>query len=107
MLGFADDAGETSIAHDSDETGDRAGAVFLQPREFRARIFRPQHAAMQHFRQSPIVDETRPREHLVGNVDPLHGVSGQRPACGQFRLYVRRCVAIERDFFRKFPIAGP
>jgi len=75
MLGFADDTCEIAVAHDCDDTGNRAGAVFFQPRELRARVFRPQHAAMQHFRQGPIVDEARPREYLVGNVDPLHGMS--------------------------------
>ena len=106
MLGFADDARETAVAHHSDEAGYRADTVVLQPGEFRARVLRPQHAAVQHFRQCPIVDEARLREHLVGDVDPLHRVSGQRAARGRFRLHIRRCVAIERDFFRKFPIAG-
>ena len=95
MLGFADDACETAVAYHRDETGYRAGTVVFQPGEFRARVLRPQHAAVQHFRQCPIVDEARLREHLVGNVDPLHGGPGQRATRGRFRLHIRRCVAVE------------
>jgi hypothetical protein len=52
------------------------------------------------------VDESRPGKHLVGNVDPRNRIPGQRTArCGLWR-YVRRGVAIERDFLGELPIAG-
>ena len=107
VLGLADDAGKTAVAHDGDETGDRAGAVFAQLEELCARVVRPQHAAMQHAWQRLIVDEARPRKHLVGNVDPLHRVSGQRALRRELRRHAWRRVAIERDFVGQFPIAGP
>ena len=72
MLGLADDAGKTAVAHDGDETGHRASAILLQFGKFRARVLRPQHAAMQHSRQCLIVDESRPAQNLVRNVDPLN-----------------------------------
>ena len=72
MLGFADHAGKTAVTHDRDETGHRPSAILLQFHELRSRVFRPQHAAVQHSRQRLIVDEARPGEHLVGNVDPLN-----------------------------------
>jgi hypothetical protein len=72
MFGLADDAGKTAVAHDGDETGHRAGAILLQFHKFRARVLRPQHAAMQHSRQRLIVDESRPAQNLVRNVDPLN-----------------------------------
>ena len=47
-------------------------------------MVRPQHAAMQHAGQRQVVDEARPREHLVGNVDPRHGIAGQRRRAAGF-----------------------
>ena len=107
MLGFADDAGKIAVTDDGDETGDRAGAVFAEFDQFRARVVRPQHAAVQHARQRLIVDEARPGEHLVGNIDPLHRMSGQRALRRSLRRYARRSVAIERNVVGQFPIAGP
>ena len=106
MLGFADDACKTAVTYDRDKAGYRPGAILLQLPEFRARILRPQHAAVQHSRQRLIVDESRSGKHLVGNVDPLDRVSGQRASRRRLRPRVRRGVAIERDFLGKFPIAG-
>ena len=53
------------------------------------------------------MNETRPREYLVRNIDALNRLSRQ----GALRRQLRRClqtgVPIERHFFRKLPITGP
>ena len=72
MLGLADNAGKTAVAHDGNKPGYSASAVLFQFDELRARVVRPQHAAMQHSLQRLIVDEPRPAQDLVRNVDPLH-----------------------------------
>ena len=71
MLGLADDTGKIAVAHDGDETGHRARHP-PSIQKFRARVLRPQHAAVQHSRQRLIVDESRPAQNLVRNVDPLN-----------------------------------
>ena len=72
MLGLADDTGKTAVAYDCNKTGHRARAILPQFQRVRARVLRPQHAAMQHSRQRLIVDESRPAQNLVRNVDPLN-----------------------------------
>jgi hypothetical protein len=72
MLGLADDAGKIAVAYDGNKTGHCAGAILPQSHKFRARVLRPQHAAMQLSRQRLIVDEPRPAQNLVRNVDPLN-----------------------------------
>ena len=97
VLGLADDAGKIAVADHGDETGDCARAVFFDSSSFAARMVRAQHAAMQHARQRLIVDEAGPGEHLVGNVDPLHRMAGQRAPRRDLRHGARRRFAIERD----------
>ncbi len=105
ILGLAYDAGEISIPHNGDKAGNAARAVLVQLDELRARHFRAQHPAVQHFRQRQIVNETGMREHLVGNVDALDGASRQRPPRRGFGRS-GRCLAIQRDLACQFPITG-
>ena len=104
MLGFADDAGKAAVAHDSDEAGNGARAILLQSAQLRTCVGRPEHAAVQHVRQRLIVDEARPGEHLVRNVDPRNRTSRQRAARGDLGCCARCGVAIERDFAGQLPI---
>src|SRR4051794_28633824 len=54
-----------------------------------------------------IMDEARPREHLVGNVDTLDGVPGDGALGGTLRRRARRGIMVERDVTGELPIAGP
>ena len=107
MFGLADDTDKTAVAHDCNKIGHCAGAILLQFRKLRARVLRPQHAAVQHSPQRLIVDESRPTQNLVGNVDPLNWIPGQCPARCDLWRYARCGVAIERNFLGKLPITGP
>src|SRR6478752_7056632 len=106
MLVVADNACKTAVTYDRDKARYRPGAILVQLPEFRARVLRPQYAAVQHSRHRLIVDESRSGKHLVGYVDPLDRVSGERASRCRLRPRVRCGVAIERDFPGKFPIAG-
>ena len=78
ILGFADHAREISVAHDGDQAGNGARAILRHADEFCRRHLRSQHAAMQHAGQRLVVNETGMGENLVGNIQPLNGISGQR-----------------------------
>jgi hypothetical protein len=70
-----------AVAHDGDEAGNAARGILRHVDEFCRRYLRSQHPAMQHPGQRRIVNETRMREHLVGNIDALNRISGQNALC--------------------------
>ena len=107
VLGFADDAREIAVADDRDQTGNGARAVLLQPREFRRRHLRSQHAAVQHAGLRLVVNETRMRENLVRNIEPLKRISGQHALCRWFGHGTRRGLAIQRYLVGELPVARP
>jgi hypothetical protein len=77
MLGLADDARETSIVEDGDEAGNGTRVILRQSDESCSGEFGSQHAAMQHPRQSEIVNETGMCENLIWNIHPLNRFSGK------------------------------
>lgn len=107
VLGFADDAREAAVPHDGDEPANRARCRFIERDELCVRHLGPQHTAMQHVRQRRVVNEARPREHLIGNVDPLNRLPGNAARGGRLRDRFRGRAAIERDLAGELPVAGP
>ena len=101
ILGFADHAREIAVAHDGDEAGHRAGAVFRQSVSF-ARAFSGRSTRPCSIPATPIVDEARPREHLVGNIHALHGTSSQRACVAGFGVRP----ASRRDPARRHPASS-
>ena len=71
-----------------------------QPRAGRGR---PQHAPVQQAGQRQVVDEARPAEHLVGNVEALGRRAGQPPGRGRFRRHVAGRLAVEQARRRPAP----
>jgi hypothetical protein len=61
---------------------------------------------VQRIPRRAILNEARLRKHLVRNVDPLHGASGQCSLLDRFRDNVGGRVALQRDFVGQLPIAG-
>ncbi len=61
---------------------------------------------MQHSGQGRIVNEAGMGENLVGNIQPLHGVSGKAAARRCFGHRARGGMTVERNFAREFPVAG-
>ncbi len=53
-----------------------------------------------------VVNETRMRENLVGNVQPLKRISGEHPLRRWFGHGARRGLAIQRDLVGELPVAG-
>ena len=62
---------------------------------------------MQHAGQRGIVNEAGMRENLVGDIEPLNGISGKHALRRSFGHGTRRRLAIQRDIFGELPVAGP
>ena len=107
ILGFADYADEIAVAHDGNQAGNGARTMLRHVDEFGGGEFRPQHAAMQHPRQRGVVNETRMRENLVGDIQPLDGISGHRALCRPLGDRTRCRLTLQGDLAGKFPVTGP
>ena len=75
---FTNHAGKAAVAHDGNKPGDGARAVLIHALNPSRRRFRPHDPAMQHACKRDILDEARPGENFVGNVQALHRIV--RPA---------------------------
>ena len=78
-LGLANHAREIAVTHDRNQAFDLARAILVQFDQGRMQEVGAKHAAMQLAGQSQVMNEARPAENLVGNIEPLHRMAGDCP----------------------------
>ena len=105
LFGLGHDAREAAVARRRHHAGHGLGPGVVERSQRRARRGRPQDAAVQQAWKRQVVDEPRPAEHLVGNVDALCRRSRQSARGGPLGRDAGGGVALEQTLIRQLPIA--
>ncbi len=77
-LGLANHARKIAVTHDRNQAFHLTRAILVQFNQSCMQEVRAQHAAMQLAGQSQVMNEARAAENLVRNIEPLHGMAGNR-----------------------------
>ena len=106
LLGLGDDADEAAVAHHRHDARHPLRGRGVEREQLGARRGRPQHAAVQQAVERAIVDEARPAEHLVGDVEARNALPGQLPRRDRLGGNAGAGVARQQRIVGQLPVAG-